>query len=235
MKPGALLVLASMVVAAGVACAADRLQGDPQAVASVEAMLERMGGREIWARTRSLHLEYRVWRTDPDETMTERAWRDLQEPNQRIEFDSPSEPVTWAFTPRSGWVSREGTVKEISAAGHASAVGFWPADFYTMIHRLAVADPGVVLAFVPPRRVRVDSAEGVELGWWEIDSSGQLLKWGSVSDGEQLEYVYGPLKTFGEISFPAWGSAVDGSWRFEYANVSVDPAPIPAPLLDRPG
>ena len=238
MQLPATLMLAFFAASTGLpanAYAADRLRGDPQAVEAIEAMLERLGGRDAWVRMRTLHLKYHVWRTDPDEKLVERAWRDLKEPNQRIELDSPSAPVTWAFTAGYGWVMRDGAVKDISSAGHASAVEFWPFDFYTMIRRFADADPALVLRFEAPRRIRVESGSGADLGWWEVDSTGALLKWGSVSDGETLEYVYGPLRAFGEINFPAWGAAVDGSWRFEYADVSVSPMPIPAALLDRPG
>lgn len=60
------------------------------------------------------------------------------------------------------------------------------------------------------------------------------MKWGAISEGEPLEYVYGPLQDFGPIRFPAWGAAVDGTWRFEYAAVALDAQAIPAAKLQRP-
>jgi len=176
-----------------------------------------------------------VQRTEPDEDLTERAWRDLQRPNQRIEMQSPSAPFVWVFSEGGGWVERDGATRELSDAGRLSALGFWPYDFYTMLHRFAAADPHLVLSLETPRRVRVRSGIGEDLGWWEIDSRGALLRWGAMSDGEPLEYVYGPIRSFGAINFPAWGAATDGSWRFDYTTVTVSPAPIDPALLDPTG
>lgn len=211
-----------------------RLEGDPQAVALIERMLERLGGAQTWVNGRTLYLDYRVWRTDPDEHLTERAWRDLREPNQRIELASPSAPLTWVFTPQAGWVSRATGTATLSQVRHASAVKDWPFDFYTIIRSFAVADDRLTLQFVAPRRVRVKSAAGADWGWWEIDASGAPIKWGVAFDDGPVEYVYGPIREFGDLRFPAWGAAVDGSWRFEYAEVRLSPEPIPAALLAKP-
>jgi len=227
--------LTCLIPAAPAAAQSQRLRGDEAAVVAVERMLEAFGGAEAWAEARTLYLEYRVQRTEPDEDLTERAWRDLQRPNQRIEMQSPSAPFVWVFSEGGGWVERDGATRELSDAGRLSALGFWPYDFYTMLHRFAAADPHLVLSLETPRRVRVRSGIGEDLGWWEIDSRGALLRWGAMSDGEPLEYVYGPIRSFGAINFPAWGAATDGSWRFDYTTVTVSPAPIDPALLDPTG
>ncbi len=225
----------SILLLAGSAAAADApLKGDPRAVASIERMLERLGGRAAWAGARTLQLEYRVWRTDPDESLTELAWRDLRKPNQRIELTNSSQPVVWAFTPSGGWAHRRGEVVSIPPERHAEALEFWPYDFYTIIRLFAVGDPRINLEFSEPRRVVVKSSAGADWGWWEIDATGQPLKWGATSGDEVLEYVYGPVRPFGPIAFPAWGSSVDGTWRFEYASVSLSDEAIAPSLLKKP-
>ena len=98
---GRLTLVVAALPGPGAAAEAVRLQGDPQAVQLVERMLERMGGREATS-TRSLRLEDEGWRTGPDEAALERAWRDLQHPNERIEVEMrtvPEEPEA-ALRPR---------------------------------------------------------------------------------------------------------------------------------------
>ncbi len=220
--------------ASGARASERRLQGDPQAVTLIERMLEQFGGIDTWAAARTLHLEYRVWRTEPDEQLSERAWRDLQEPNQRIDLVSPSAPLTWVFGPASGWVARQTGVAVLSEKRRAEAVADWPFDFYTLIRAFAVADQRLRLRFVAPRRVLVSTATGDDWGWWEIDSSGALIKWGVTFGDGPVEYVYGPIRKFDNIAFPAWGANVDGSWRFEYTKVELSTQPIPAALLAQP-
>ncbi|MGE0046437.1 MAG: hypothetical protein AB7J28_06555 [Hyphomonadaceae bacterium] len=215
--------------------AAQDLRGDPRAVAAVERMFERFGGRDVWASARTIHVEYNVWRTEPDEHLIERAWRDMRTPNQRIEMQSPSAPFVWAFTPESAWVERGGVARAISAENHANALGFWPYDFYTMLHRLAAGDEEIELAFEAPRRVLARSRAGADWGWWEIDANGALLRWGAPDGDDTLEYVYGPVRRFGPIAFPTWGAATNGSWRFEYARIELSDEPIDAALLAQPG
>jgi hypothetical protein len=143
--------------------------------------------------------------------------------------------VNWAFTRQSGWAQRKAGVTAIPAERHAAAVADWPFDFYTIIRRFAVADQGFTLEFVPPRRVVVKSPAGADWGWWEIDADGALVKWGvTFADGEIAEYVYGPIRDYGGVRFPAWGAATDGSWRFDYVEVRLNPDPVAATLLETP-
>lgn len=235
MKTRASLVLIAVPLFAAASGEPPRLRGDPLAVERIEKMLAQLGGAQAWADARTLYLEYRGWRLDPDGALTERAWRDLRQPNQRMELEGPKLAVTWAFTPQSGWASRATGVTTIRPERLATAIADWPFDFYTIIRSFAVADQGFTLEFVEPRRVVVKSAAGADWGWWEIDGDGMLVKWGSKSiDGEIVEYVYGPIRDFGGLRFPAWGAAVDGSWRFDYVQLSLSPDPIPAALLQAP-
>lgn len=226
---GAVLML--MVAFSTDARSADRLQGDPQAVDAIERMLERLGGREVWQRTRTLYVEYLGWRTGPAEPVIERAWRDLQQPNQLVEFEGRSFETIFRMTREGSWLTRGGETSEFSTDRHQSNLAFWPYDFYTIIHNFAVADERIRLEFVPPHRVVVTSNDGADWGWWEIDSSGAPLKWGAPDDdGESLEYVYGPVKSFGNVNFPAWGASLDASWRFNYVAIDVSTDEIPVSL-----
>jgi hypothetical protein len=230
----AALLLASFVLTSAAAEPVG-LQGDPRAIERIQKMLDQLGGERTWADARTLYLDYRGMRTNPDGPLIERAWRDLQEPNQRIELEGADLNLTWTFTPKSGWVHRKTGVTQIPPERLAGAIADWPFDFYTIIRSFAVADQDFTLEFVEPMRVVVKSRKGESWGWWEIDSDGALVRWGTTfGDGEVVEYVYGPIRDYESVRFPAWGAAVDGSWRFEYHEVRLSPQPIPAELLREP-
>ena len=52
---GPILLALFLLFTASLEARAERqLQGDPEAVARVEMLLERLGGKAVWARTRTL-------------------------------------------------------------------------------------------------------------------------------------------------------------------------------------
>lgn len=212
-----------------------QLRGDSTAVAAVDRMLEAVGGRRPWAEGRTLHLVYRAWLTQPRAQMiTERAWRDLWEPNQRIELHGDSVSVTSVMTAEGGWRTRNGRRAENAELLVRDRV-YWWRDYYTLFHRFAVRDPDLSITTAGENRVVVHSDRQGEIGWFEIASDGAPVRWGTLDGGEPLVYVYGPLRDFGRIRFPAWGANLDGTWRFEYAAVSLTPDPIASALLAPPG
>ncbi len=232
------LLLAVVCCAAALPGAlAERLQGDPEAVVAVERMIERFGGADLWSRARTLYLEYDGWRSEPAEPVIERAWRDLREPYQRAEFEGRSFYTIFAMTPERSWLSRDGQVRVFEPDRHRAMVGWHPYDFYTALRSLAVGDPSLRLQWDAPDRVVITTTDGVERGWWRIDQNGGLIQWGAISDdGEPLEYLYGPMRAFGNVNFPAWGSSQDGGWRWNYTIVDLSTDPIPLTVgLDPPG
>lgn len=230
-----LLMLAMQPVQPAVAAEGPRLQGDPQAVAAIERMLERLGGREVWARTRTLYVEYDGWRTRPNEPVVERGWRDLTEPRQRSEYEGRSFLTTYGLSPTQGWLDRDGKIELFDAEHHAATVERYPFGFYSSIRTFAVADPRIRLAWQEPDRVIVRTVDGRERGWWQIDSTGAPIKWGAgTPGGDSVEYVYGPVRAYGNVNFPAWGASQDGWWRWDYVRIDVSTQPMPASVSVEP-
>lgn len=231
-----------LVTAAGMLASTSGLcanSSDPEAQGRVDRMILALGGHEIWGRARSMQLRYQgvmqfaapVGSKDDVET----AWRDLQEPNERIEHKAEGIARLRIMTTKGTWRVRDGTLSTLPPQQHAAAQLFWRRDFYTMLRRLAAHDAGLVLRLEKPNRVAVASPAGESLGWFEIDERGLLMKWGtSDDDGSALEYVYGPLGQYGPIRFPRWVASVDGRWRADYAHVSLSEQPLDPPLLTPP-
>jgi hypothetical protein len=206
---------------------------DPQAAARFEAMFAKIGGRAAWAEARSLYLHYRQWPTGQYARLQEeRAWRDLVEPKERMEFhwrdaDGKLQQRGRGFWDGRMWRRREG-VTEIEGKELADFLAFWSRDFYTMFRRIARNDADLKHRFVAPNRIETTDAAGRALGWWDIDEHGNLMRWGSTfNEEETLSYVYGPVRDFGAIAFPAWGASSDGTFRFEYADVQISSQPLP--------
>lgn len=227
--------LGILVLTVRPAAAQTVLRGDSSAVAAIERMLAATGGRELWAASRTLHLEYRARIVRPRAADdVEVAWRDLREPNERIEHRGEVAPRAGGFTLAGGWRTRDGVTRPMTELEHQRAVTFWPRDFYTLFRRFAVADPDLHVIELTPGRIIVQSARQGEIGWFEVASDGAPIRWGTLDDGVMLVYVYGPMRSFGRVRYPTWGARLDGLWRWEYTRVELDSAAIPASLLAPP-
>ncbi len=237
-RPFQFLVLAATVAVLVWANVAAAPLSDAQALARFDAMFAKMGGRAAWAEARSLYLHYRQWPTGQyARYQEERGWRDLAEPNERLEFRWHDAEGTLQERGRGFWSGRlwrrrGSEVTEIEGKEHDDYLTFWSRDFYTMFRRIARNDSALVHRFRGPNRIETVDAAGRPLGWWDIDEHGNLMRWGSTfNEDEALSYVYGPYRKFGAIAFPAWGTALDGTYRFEYADVAISPRPLPLDVL----
>lgn len=216
--------------AAGAESPAD-LKGDAKAVERIGLMIDRLGGAEIWSEAESLYLEYEGWNASPAQAVVEHAWRDFREPNERIVFEGRRSDTTFHMTREESWLTfSERMPRVFSAEEHDANLDFWNFDFYTILHNLARGDERITLRFEEPRTVRIEGPRKADWGWFEIDDTGQPVRWGASYNGDPLEYIYGPVTAYGNINFPAWGTASDGSWRFQYRVVDISRSPIDVDL-----
>lgn len=203
------------------------LQGDDKAVERINLMLERLGGAEVWAEAKSVYLEYEGWRSNPAQPIDERAFRDMSEPNQYMIFEGRRSDTIFKMTREKSWLEySEKKPRIFDTKEHAENIKFWDYDFYTIIHNLARKDQRIKLSFNAPRTVKLTGPDAADWGWFEIDDTGQPIRWGAMYGNEPLEYIYGPVTQYGNINFPEWGTALDGSWRFTYKVVDVSRNPI---------
>ena len=107
-------------------------------------------------------------------------------------------------------------------------LGWWPGEIYVMYHRLAREDPALRLVAAGDRAFTVlDDATGAHLGLFEVAASGELVRWTRFFGTDRVEYVYGPLKSFGAIRMPDWGTLTSGGFRFYYTDVRLRSEPEP--------
>ena len=200
-----------------------RLQGDAEAVEAVERMVDRFGGPEVWANARSLYVEYDGWRLRPNEPVVERAWRDLDRPYLRAEYEGRSFYNVSVMTPERSFDTRNERIRHRTDAEHRQRVDRYPFSFYVAMRSFALADQRIRLEWQEPDRVVVHSEDGRNWGWWQIDGTGALIGWGvdAEAEGGSFSYVYGPMREFGNVNFPAWGASNSGDWRWTYTQVDV--------------
>ena len=106
---------------------------------------------------------------------------------------------------------------ELPAGLHDEVKAFWNGEIYVMYHRLAKGDPDLRLEKNDDNSFTAfDENLDRRLGTFWINADGELYRWRH-DDG--TEYIYGPHRKFGLISFPDWGTQVDGSWSFYYVDV----------------
>ena len=235
------LLLIFMPVAAE-AATPPPLQGDAEAVRRIELMYRQLGGRERWAAAQSMTIHYRQLSSlnRPGEG-PEYAWRDLTRPRERLEWvrtDANGTKISFGRgnDEQRGWRRRpDGQVVETPADQLQAELKFWERDFYTMFKRMAAGDPTIRFSYTAPNRIVMTDPTGAELGWWEIDNAGWLLRWGTTDgDGEAFDWWYGPYKQYGDISFPAWGVSTKFLIRFEYLDFRISTKPFPEEVLSDP-
>lgn len=194
------------------------MSGDDEAIALAEQVVESIGGRALWSQIRSLHVIEQSRSLKGDGIVGE-FWRDLQEPRERYTLTSRDglELEFW-WTEQGVWQFINGKRNEnLPTDLHAEVTTYWPGEIYTMYHRLAKEDASLRLDKNDDNSfTAVDEEQDRRLGTFWVNGDGELYRWRH-DDG--TEYIYGPHRKFGAISFPDWGSQVDGSWSFYYVEV----------------
>jgi hypothetical protein len=194
------------------------LKGDEEAIVLADQLVESVGGKALWSKIRSLHVIERSRSLRGDGIVGE-FWRDLETPRDRYTLTNKNGlKVEFWWDDRGVWQFIDGEQSEdLPENLHAEVTAYWPGEIYVMYHRLAKEDSTLRLSKNDDNSFTAfDEKFDRRLGTFWMNGDGDLYRWRH-DDG--TEYIYGPHKQFGEISFPDWGSQVDGSWSFYYVEV----------------
>lgn len=224
------LFIAIVWINPALANAQNELNATDEAIDAAERLVAAIGGEEIWANARTVYVEEKAWPPSLDHMIVEEVWRDVNKPRQffRLKgFKTERGVSERAFDENQGWIHNSlDEFRVMEAEEHAREVLFAFGDVYIMYHRLAAGDSNLNLTIDDNSRLVIKGVDGQNLGWFELDVNGAPMRWGLDTGEESVEYVFGPLKDFGNVRFPAWGAATDSSWRYEYIAVEVtDQAP----------
>ena len=204
------------------------LRGDPEALAMARTMLERMGGREVWAKAATLYIVEEVHHPGERLPYRSEAWRSLREPKIRGTAKSAELDRSFANTPEQGWSLRGGRLTTLDAMQVRQWLGRWQRNIYVMYHRLAREDPSLWLVKEQGRGFAVlDARSGERLCAFEVTAGGEVLRWSASFGVGTEEWIYGPLAEFGAVRMPAWGVRLQDSYRFYYREVRLSSSPPP--------
>jgi hypothetical protein len=194
------------------------MKGDEEAIALADQLVESIGGKELWSQIRSLHV-FEKSRSPKGDGIVGEFWRDLQVPRERYTLTNRDGlKIEFWWDDRGVWQIINGEQNEdLPANLHAEVAAYWQGEIYVMFHRLAKEDSALRLDKNDDNSFTAfDEKLDRRLGTFWVNEDGDLYRWRH-DDG--TEYIYGPHRQFGEISFPDWGSQVDGSWSFYYMEV----------------
>ena len=197
--------------------------GTVSAAERVEALLAAMGGREVWARTKFVHV--RATHRDPRlGAYANQIWNDFTAPRVRIEAVIDGDRVTRVLNGTSGWRVRRGETVPLTAAQIESEHAWWESNVYRTIHRLAVNDPDLIARAVGDNRLEMFRADGRRLNWLVLNAAGEPIRFGTWDD--ERGSVFGPMvQGSGGIRHWRWGASADGTFQFEISEVTPAESP----------
>ncbi|HYE88975.1 MAG TPA: hypothetical protein VEA16_21640 [Vicinamibacterales bacterium] len=210
-------------------------KGDPKAATLARRMMDLMGDRQSWVNARWIYTAERAYFTNRPDPVDVAFWRATQEPAEWARVSTTGFTRASAWTAKGGWEHRNDDKRTYSREEMQNRLGWWPGEIYVMYHRLAKEDEQLRLVLSSERSFTVlDDATGAHLGVFEVGASGELVRWIRFFGTSRVEYVYGPLKSFGKIKMPDWGTIVDGTFRFYYTDVQLRSEAAPPVSLDAP-
>jgi len=230
-------LLCLMLVAAASPARAAGMKGDPDALADARAMVETMGGAEIWAGMNTLVLvhEWHPWNRADSYVETETL--DLTGPRSRADRKSEIHHAIRAYSPESGrWDWSDGTLRRGTDDGLRADLARAAFNFYQLVKAVAIDDPGYEVRYgegdIPgTRRLEFHGEDGAPGGWVILNARKEPI----VKATPAYRYTLGPLKRFGNLRIPAWGVYDNGTTRYEMIDARGDRNPPDAALFRPPG
>lgn len=215
-----LLVLS--VVIAGFQSTA-KLKGDEKAISLVQKMLTALGGEKQWKEAWSIKVELTGYYAIEQHAWTETFWLDLTQAYGRFIIKSESKDELIAWTPASGWQMKDGVLEDQDSARHNLEMEYWKRQPIVVFRRLASGVPETRVEMLEDENKFkvIDAASGSFIAQFTVNKIGEPIYWSTEIGDMQMEHVLGPLRKFGTLYFPAWGSTASGMWRYEHQNVSL--------------
>ena len=222
-----LAVIFSVLLLCQISFAQERMtgiRGDSAAIADAEAMVEAMGGKEIWSQLKSLHFVHEWYPCYRVDTYIENEFLDLTAPRSRADRKSEVFHYIRAYSPEGKyWYINNGKFAYADEKVFQEAIQRAPYNFYHLVRAVAVGDTYYEVKFgegdIPnTHRLEFYGPEGVLRGWIILNAKKEPI----VKATTQYRYTLGPLKRFGNLWVPAWGVYDNGLTRYEMISLTGD-------------
>ncbi len=234
MKKILLILLIVPLVARPISAAneTENLRGEPEAIAAAEAMVEAMGGMEIWAQLQSLHFVHDWSPHYRPDTYRENEILDLTGPRSWVDMKSEVYHRVRAYSPEHRyWNVISGEFTYAQEERFQAAMNRAPFSIYHIARGIAIGDPFYEVTFadgdIPgSRQLEFRGPDGVRGGFIILNARLEPIVWAT----NEYRYTFGPMKRFGNLRVPNWAIYDNGGTRYEMVSLTGSNEP-PDPAL----
>jgi hypothetical protein len=211
------------------------VRGDSLAIAEAEAMVETMGGMEVWAQLKSVHFVHEWYPWYRIDSYIENEILDLTGPRSWVEEKSEIHHRIRAYSPEHKyWSITNGEFAFGSEESFKNAMERAPYSIYRIARGIAIGDHYYEVRFgegdIPrTRRLEFYGPDGVMHGWIILNARKEPLVWATT----QYRYAFGPMKRFGNLRVPDWAVYENGTTMYEMISLVGSNQP-PDPSLFEP-
>ena len=208
------------------------LRGDSKAIIEAIAMVETMGGIDIWKQLKSLHFVHEWYPANRVDTYIENEILDLTAPKSWVSRKSEISHAIRAYSPEGKyWNLKNGVFSYGSTEIWKAAMKRAPFNFYHLVKAVAANDPFYEIRFgksnIPTgKQLNFYGPDGILRGWVILNAKKEPI----AKATPEYTYTLGPLKRFGNILVPNWGVYDTGYTRYEMISLTGDNQ-VPDPKL----
>jgi len=198
------------------------IRGDPAAVAEAEAMVESMGGMEIWGQLKSVHFVHEWFPWYRVDSYIENEILDLTGPRSWVEMKSEIYHRVRAYSPEHKyWNVVNGEFSYASEESFKNAMERAPYSIYRIARGIAIGDQYYEVLFGEgdihrSRRLEFYGPDGEMHGWIILNARKEPLVWATT----QYRYTFGPMKRFGNLRVPNWAVYENGITIYEMISLT---------------
>jgi hypothetical protein len=195
----------------------DGVRGEAEAIADAEAMVETMGGSEIWAQLKSVHFVHEWYPWHRVDAYIENEILDLTAPRSWVEMKSEIHHRVRAYSPEyKYWSVLDGEFSFADEDRLKKALERAPYSIYRIARAVAIGDPTYEIRFgegdIPgSRRLEFFGLDGEMHGWIILNARKEPIVWATT----QYRYTFGPMKQFGNLRVPDWAVYQNGITRYQ--------------------
>lgn len=193
------------------------VRGEPEAIAEAEAMVETMGGKEIWAQLKSVHFVHEWYPWHRVDAYIENEILDLTAPRSWVEMKSEIHYRVRAYSPEHKyWSVLDGKFSFADEVRLENALERAPYSIYRIARAVAIGDSSYEIRFgegdIPgTRRLEFYGLDGKMHGWIILNARKEPIVWATT----QYRYTFGPMKQFGNLRVPDWAVYENGVTRYQ--------------------
>jgi hypothetical protein len=198
------------------------IRGDSLAVAGAIAMVESMGGMDVWSNLKSLHFVHTWYPWYMPEPYSENEILDLTAPRSWVKKKSNVYDHLHAYSPEyKYWIVEDGKFSYTDEERLNRALSRAPFNIYRLARAIATGDSSYEVRFgegdIPrSRRLEFYGPDGNLGGWIILNVRGEPIVWATT----QYRYTFGPLKRFGDILVPNWAVYETGMFMYEMVSLT---------------